>query len=88
MKKIDDRILEHLNETSWATPHSMSYEPEFRYASERRIAERCWMLAHADMIAPMAERTYEITTWGQLYLDGEIDAAHQPYPTPKRMLRG
>ncbi len=88
MMSIDDRILEHLNETSWATPHTMSYEHEFRYASKARLAERCFVLADADMIAPMADRTYMITTWGQLYLKGEIDAAHQPHPSPQRALRG
>jgi len=30
---------------------------------------------------------YEITQWGLLYLEGEIDAEHQPTLTTERILK-
>lgn len=51
-------------------------------ASENRIRERCRLLADADLIAPIHSEMYELTTWGRLYLDGEVDARHQPRPRP------
>lgn len=34
-----------------------------------------WLLAHAELIAPIHEDAYEITGQGQRYLDGEYDVA-------------
>lgn len=84
MEQLDDRILEHVREEDWSTPSIMASRPWFD-ASERRIRERCRMLADADLIAPISGDMVELTTWGLLYLDGEIDAAHQPSPRPSRV---
>jgi len=82
MVTLDDRILEHLNEEPWSSPRVMNSLSDFR-ASQARLAERCRMLTYAGLVAPISDDMYEITTWGMLYLDGEIDAAHQPRPSPK-----
>lgn len=84
MEQLDDRILEHLNEESWSSVSVMASRPEFR-ASKARIRERCQMLASAGLIAPIHHEMYEITTWGMLYLEGEIDAAHQPLPSARAL---
>ena len=80
MQQLDERILEHLAEESWSSPSVMASRPEFRWASEARLRERCKMLGYAEFIAPIAGEMVEITTWGQLYLAGELDAEHQPRP--------
>lgn len=49
-------------------------------ATEGILSDRCKMLADAGLLAPIHGETYELTTWGRLYLEGEIDAAHQPRP--------
>lgn len=86
MQQLDDRILEHLNEEPWSSPSVMESLPRLR-GSKRRIRERCEVLASAGLIAPVHGEMYEITTWGMRYLEGKIDARHQPRPNP-RVLRG
>ncbi|MFH5798557.1 hypothetical protein [Haladaptatus sp. CMAA 1911] len=86
MEQLDDRILEHLSEESWSSPSVMESMPEFR-ASKDRINERCRVLADAELVAIVVGDMVEITQWGMLYLDGGIDAEHQPCPT-KRAFRG
>lgn len=80
MQQLDDRILEHLAEESWSSPRVLAGHPDV-HASEARIAERCRVLTSVELIAPLYERTYEITVWGQRYLEGELDAATL-HPTP------
>ena len=80
MQTLDERILEHLNEESWASPRTMASKHEFRHATRRRIRERCEELTFIEFIAPIHNDMYEITTWGQLYLAGEIDAENRPLP--------
>lgn len=80
MHQLDERILEYLNREGWATPSIMVREEGLR-ASRARIRERCRALRHAGLVAPFADGCYELTTWGQLYLTGDLDAAHQPRPT-------
>jgi len=87
MEQVDERILEFLDSVGWATPRIMARERGFE-ASEGRIRERCEHLRYAGFVAPIYGDTYEITGWGILYLDGEIDAKHQPIPTADRVLRG
>jgi hypothetical protein len=57
---------------------------------EGTIQERCRVLADIEFVAPVVEKRdptmWEITTWGQLYLEGEVDARYRE-PT-KRALRG
>jgi hypothetical protein len=56
----------------------------------RQGRERCRMLADVDFIAPVTDDPnplmWEVTTWGRLYLAGEVDAGLRE-PT-KRALRG
>ncbi len=82
MNLLDDRILEHLNENSWSSPGVIASKPDFR-VSESRIKERCEMLVWSGLVAPIHQDIYEITIWGMRYLEGEIDAAHQPRPSPQ-----
>lgn len=84
MVQLDDRILEHLSGDGWSSPSVMAADSSFD-ASEGRIQERCEFLVYAGLIAPIARRMYDITQWGELYLDGEIDAEHQPTPTVERI---
>lgn len=80
MQQLDDRILEYVDEEGWATPGIMASRHDFRDFSRARIRERCRALCYADLLAPIAGDMVELTTWGQLYLDGELDAGHQPRP--------
>ncbi|MFA9415158.1 hypothetical protein [Natrinema sp. HArc-T2] len=84
MEQLDDRILEHLHEEEWSSVTVMNSRPEFR-ASKARLRERCQMLASAELIEPLHRDMYEITTWGVLYLEGELDADHQPEPSPQTL---
>lgn len=84
VEQPDERILEYLDEHSWATPKMMAYDKAFS-ASRGQIKERCERLVYAGFAAPIHRRMYEITTWGQLYLQGEVDARHQPTPTTDRV---
>jgi hypothetical protein len=86
MEQTDERILEYLDSVGWATPEIMANERGFE-SSEGRIRERCERLQYAGFVAPIHRDMYEITQWGRLYLDGEIDAQHQPTPTKERVLR-
>jgi len=53
--------------------------------SRGQIRERCQMLADAGLVDRQHEDIYEITTWGRLYLRGEVDAQNQPRPRPSRV---
>ncbi len=87
MKQLDERILEHLDSESWATPSTMAREKGFN-VSEGQIWERCQMLTYIGFTAPIHGDMYELTTDGQMYLNGDIDAEHRPWPTVDRVLRG
>lgn len=86
VEQTDERVLEYLAERGWATPAILAGERGFS-ASEDRIAERCEMLRYAGFVVPLYGDAYEITRWGRLYLEGEVDARHQPTPTVDRVLR-
>lgn len=83
MCTADERVIEWLGEVDWSTPRLMSQRLRFD-ASERRLRERCQMLADAGLIVPVVEGSemYEITLQGMQYLRGELDAEHQPWPRP------
>jgi predicted transcriptional regulator len=54
-------------------------------ASERRTRERLEMLSEAGLVAPIFDgaRMHELTSEGQRYLEGELDAAnHIDRPNP------
>jgi len=88
MRQLDERLLEHLNESGWSTPSMMAGHPGFEKmeVSKGQIRERCQMLADAGLVALEHRDIYEITTWGQLYLRGEVDAQNQPRPRRERVL--
>jgi len=75
MHQLDERIIEHLDETGWASPSTMSRGFRFT-ASEDRILERCGELSDSGLIAPIYEGAdmFELTTLGYLYLSGDLDA--------------
>ncbi|WP_193308875.1 hypothetical protein [Halorubrum halophilum] len=82
MYSIDERILEHLAEESWASSSTMAAESEFQQldADEMYIEQRCWRLIERELVAPVIEDgdMYEITTWGLAYLRGDLNASHLP----------
>lgn len=84
MVTLDERIIEYVAEEPLASPGLMSVVISVE-ASERRIRERCRMLADAELIAPISEdfEMYEVTSEGMRYLDGELDVEHQPRPNPR-----
>ncbi len=85
METLDERILEHLADEGWATARTMARCPGFE-TSESRLAERCHVLAHADLIAPLMDcrraDVWELTGRGVRYLRGEVDA-ESIRPLPK-----
>ncbi|MDB9281557.1 MarR family transcriptional regulator [Halorubrum ezzemoulense] len=80
MYSVDERILEHLSEESWASPSTMAAEAEFQSieADEGYIQQRCRQLVQRELIVPLTNsgNMYEITRWGLAYLRGDLDAAH------------
>lgn len=52
--------------------------------SEDRIGKRGRLLV--GLVEPIYSEMYELTTWGRLYLEGEIDVRYQPRPRPGRVL--
>ena len=86
---LDERILEYLGAEPWGTAEEMASRQGFD-ASRDTIQERCRVLADIDFLAPAVNdpdpAMWELTTWGRLYLAGEVDAGLRE-PT-KRALRG
>ncbi|WP_434521092.1 hypothetical protein [Halorubrum sp. AS12] len=85
MYTVDERILEHLAEESWASPSTMAKEMEFQQLKmdSEYINQRCVCLVERELIAPIIqnENMYEITRWGLAYLRGDLDAGHlQKWP--------
>lgn len=86
MYTIDERILEHLAEESWASPTTMASTSEFQQldADKKYIKQRCDCLMERELIAPLIknEAMYEITRWGLAYLRGDLDASYLPKWSP------
>ena len=80
MYPVDERILEHLAEESWASPSTMASETEFQQlgVDSEYINQRCNHLAERELIVPLLRNSsmYEISTWGLAYLRGDLDARH------------
>jgi len=86
MVQLDERILEHLSEVAWAEPETMT--TAFRSTESRaKVRNRCHRLAASGLIGPLwlNSRMYEITTSGQLYLNGQMCAEDVPAPGPVRV---
>jgi hypothetical protein len=85
MQLLDDRILEHLSETGWSTAPLLAKEFDFELVTERRVRERLQELADAELIYFVCETSMvEISTWGDAYLAGEIDARNLNRMRPSR----
>lgn len=81
MCPLDERIVEFVAQEPLASPRLMASVFDF-FASRDRIQERCKMLSDAGLIAPFSDdfEMYEVTGAGQRYLEGNLDAEHQPRP--------
>lgn len=81
---LDERILELLQRDGWSTASIISRELRMN-ASRARTYERLRMLRWAGLVAPIHPRStmYELTTEGQLYLRGKLDARNRPRPNPR-----
>jgi hypothetical protein len=84
---LDDRIIEHLDDESWSTPGYMEMVPGID-ATKAQIRDRCRVLADAGLVALQQEEDcyVELTTLGELYLDGEADIDLYPRPRHPRVL--
>ncbi|WP_159900770.1 hypothetical protein [Salinirussus salinus] len=87
MKREDERILEYLCENGRARPALIANET-FEKVSAAHVGERLAYLRHAGLVDTSGLHSYELTEAGLRYLDGDLDAAHQPRPTVDRVLRG
>jgi len=82
MEQLDDRILEYLREEGPSTPWEIAFDTDVRM---RRVKTRCDALANAEFLAVRPRKhlddRYTITTWGEEYLAGNVDA-NQINPQP------
>ena len=80
MYTVDERIMEHLAEESWASPSTMAAESEFQQleVDSEYIEQRCKRLVERELLAPIIQdnNMYEITRWGLAYLRGDLDAKY------------
>lgn len=88
LRALDERLLEHLRESGESNPMLMAEHPRFEEigVSSGQIRERCLQLADAGLAGMTGKGWFDVTTWGQQYLDGEIDARDQPKPRLQRLL--
>lgn len=87
MTIVDERILEHIDQEGWASPELIA-NGESVDVSAGFVEERLQFLEYAGMVYRFARDMWELTSTGQRYLDGDLDARHQPTPTVDRVLRG
>lgn len=80
MEQLYKRIMKNLAAEGWSSPTVMASRGGFA-ASPAQIRERCEFLRFAELVYSEWDGAYGLTTWGELYLEGEIDAEHQPVPT-------
>lgn len=82
MQLLDERILEYLATEGASPAWMLASDLDWM---QRHVAERCRVLAEAEFIERepregFADR-WDITTWGLLYLAGDLDADHRrPLP--------
>jgi len=72
MCALDDRIMDHLVATARSSPAAMAAGP-LADATRALINERCRLLAGVGFLVLTYGGTYELTTMGLRYLDGELD---------------
>ncbi|WP_394295333.1 MarR family transcriptional regulator [Natrinema gari] len=74
MSIADERILEALQEKESGTPTSLSQDEYVRF-SRTHLHQRMKKLERHGLIRFLGNGVYVLTNEGQLYLDGELDAA-------------
>ncbi|WP_435062434.1 hypothetical protein [Halobaculum sp. EA56] len=85
MMRLDERVLERLQEEGSGTAWTIAYDIEENHI---RVYHRLRVLAHAGFVDYVARERLEdrwvITDWGRMYLDGEVDAdLRRPNPSPR-----
>jgi hypothetical protein len=86
MTYSDERILERLDESRQSlTPWMLAFDLD---EDRRHVYHRCRILAHAGLVdlIPREQKSdkVELSTWGKLYLEGEVDAQNRrPCPAPR-----
>ena len=85
MKREDERILEFLGEEGLAAP-SLIADEAFRKVSPGHVRERLYLLQYASLVAQTGYKSYELTDAGERYLEGDLNANHQPFPRIGRVL--
>lgn len=80
-QKLDERILECLEEELYSYPSVLTTEPQIS-AKEGTVRDRCKALADAGLIHIDIEQGWrlEICGEGERYLRGETDVEMFPYP--------
>ena len=78
---VDDRILEYLDDESYATAKEIAKQKGI-HATEKQIQDRCRLLADVDLITFLTkdEEVIELTMRGKEYLKGEVDVNLYPRP--------
>lgn len=84
---LDERILELVDKLEPVTTDLLCQELKIT-ASRRQIRDRCKVLADAGLLEPFFDKPsadlWELSIWGMLYLNGEIDAnLRRPIPSPR-----
>ena len=87
MTREDDRILEFLEVYGLASP-SLIADEAFKKVSAGHVQERLEFLRCAGLADLSGLESYELTEAGKRYLQGELNANHQPTPTVDRVLKG
>lgn len=77
--KLDERILERLRDAGETKPDLLACELA---VGEGLVQDRLRLLAQVELVdVERKESTwYELSYWGQLYLDGEYDVELHPRP--------
>jgi len=87
MQLIDDRILEIVAEFEPATS-GLIHQKLRLTVSSKQVQERCRILANAGLLEPFIDSKqadmWEMSIWGSLYLEGELNAdLRRPQPRPQ-----
>lgn len=78
--RLDERILEHLNDNLYSYPEFIAMESCVS-ATEAQIRDRCKLLADVELIhIDLNDWRLEICGLGQRYLEGKTDVEIYPYP--------
>lgn len=87
MKREDDRIREFLEAYGLASSDLIAAEA-FKKVSAGHVRGRLEFLRYAGLVDLTGLESYEITEAGGRYLQGELNANHQPTPTVERVFKG